>query len=273
MNFFLLSLLLGSVPWLVRAETPPETVAPTPSRLTLAQATPSSAPAVSSQAVATQPKTPEIPPTPASPSPAPDPAQKPAVPIPPQPKPGEIDPLLDPTRPRNSQLEITKEQTIPCGTVEVVLPIGVYRQALVVENPEGRRAVDSTELRRQQIGLGYIRYLSEAKLKVDGQERTGGIDIGIRAEDKLPLRIWYKKMTEPDDVTKAFSFILPPVALIAGAGAWSSGNTLIPDSPPEFTEARDYYLRPHEPAEPTAQPAFRSRPNEAKNTPGQRSNR
>jgi hypothetical protein len=50
-------------------------------------------------------------------------------------------------------------------------------------------------------------------------------------------------MKEPDDITKAFSFILPPIALIAGAGAWSSGNILTPEKPPVFTEARDYYLK------------------------------
>ena len=50
-------------------------------------------------------------------------------------------------------------------------------------------------------------------------------------------------MSEVDDVTKAFTFIFPPVGLIAGAGAWSSGNFLIPEKPPVFTEARDYYLR------------------------------
>ena len=54
-------------------------------------------------------------------------------------------------------------------------------------------------------------------------------------------------MTEPDDVTKAFSFLFPPVALAAGAGAWSSGNILLPDSPPDFDEARDYYLKPLKP--------------------------
>ena len=45
------------------------------------------------------------------------------------------------------------------------------------------------------------------------------MDVPIRKEDNLPVRIWYQKMAEPDDLTKAFSFILPPVALIAGAGA------------------------------------------------------
>ena len=270
---FLFLLFLAVAPLSGRSETAPENIAPSPSRLTFAQAAPSSAPAVSSQAVATQPKVPATPPTPASPQPPPDPAQNTATPTPAPPKPGEIDPLLDPSRPRNCQLEITREQTVQCGDVKVVLPVGVYRQVLIMENPEGRRAVDATELKRQQLGLGYIRYLSEAKLQVDGRERTGGIDIGIRPEDQLPLRIWYKKMTEPDDVTKAFSFILPPVALIAGAGAWSSGNTLLPESPPEFTEARDYYLRKHEPSLPTVHPAFRGRSAEPSSGPGMRSNR
>jgi hypothetical protein len=65
-------------------------------------------------------------------------------------------------------------------------------------------------------------------------------------------------MTEPDDITKAFTFILPPVALVAGAGAWSSGNTLLPDSPPAFTEYRDYFLKapsPHVSREGVMKPA------------------
>jgi hypothetical protein len=62
-------------------------------------------------------------------------------------------------------------------------------------------------------------------------------------------------MKEPDDITKAFSFILPPIALIAGAGAWSSGNILLPDSPPTFTEYRDYYMKPV-PSDKTKNPAI-----------------
>ena len=198
--------------------------------------------AVSSEAAATQPKIPEKLPAPA---PAQTTLKPPAAPA--KTKDESIDPLLDPARPRNCQLTIEKEQTIRCGQTEVVLPSGVYKQILLVENPEGRRATDTTDLSRQQPGLGYIRYLSDENLRVGGELRSGGIDVGIRAEDNLPVRIWYKKMTQPDDLTKAFTFILPPVGLIAGAGAWSSGNTLLPDSPLLFTEARDYYLKPPKP--------------------------
>jgi hypothetical protein len=224
--------------------------------------------AVSSEAAATQPKIPEQLPVPTptektlKPTPAPSGAEA-----------GAIDPLLDPSRPRNSQLTMAKEQTVSCGEVEVILPEGVYKQILVVENPEGRRATDTTELRRQQVGWGYIRYLSDAEIMVGGQKRSGGLDVGIRAEDKLPVRIWYKKMTQPDDITKAFTFILPPVGLVSGAGAWSSGNTLLPDAPPTFTEARDYFLKQPPPEEPTAQPAFRGRPAEPQPSPGLRTNR
>lgn len=166
-----------------------------------------------------------------------------------------IDPLLDPRRPRNAQLTLKKAQEVRCGEIMVVLPEGVYKQILLAENPEGRRATDSTNLKRQQVGLGYIRYLSDAKLSVNDQPRLGGLDVPIRAEDNLPVRIWYKKMTEVDDVTKAFTFILPPVGLIAGAGAWSSGNVILPDSPPVFEEARDYYLKQPKPeADPAEVP-------------------
>ncbi|NBU72344.1 MAG: hypothetical protein EBS53_13010 [Bacteroidetes bacterium] len=54
-------------------------------------------------------------------------------------------------------------------------------------------------------------------------------------------------------------------------GAWSSGNTLIPDSPPEFTEARDYFLREPSREEPSIHPAFRTRPAEPKTAPGMQS--
>ena len=195
--------------------------------------------AVSSQAVATQP-------------PIPSPGRL-AVPTPPsekatnQPIPGPkarvLDPLLDFNRPKGCQLEILKDQTIQSEGVEVFLPAGTYQQVKVVEGPQKQTAADSADLKSQAQGLGYIRYLAEEKIKVNGEERSGGIDVGVRPSDGLPVRIWYKKFNPPDDVTKAISFILPPVMIVAGAGAWSSGNVLIPDQDPLFTEARDYYLK------------------------------
>ena len=237
--------VLGFVP-LVLAEPSLQDIAPSQVRLVLAQNAPAGAgAAVSSEAVATMPEIPgrlQVPKVETEPAPAPTPEAAPAAP------PAPIDPLLDPTRPRNCQLTVEKEQTVRCGKIEAVLPAGVYKQILVVENPEGRRATDPTDLKRQQPGLGYIRYLSDARLQVEGQSRVGGLDVPIRAEDNLPVRIWYKKMAEPDGWTKALAFILPPAGLIAGAGAWSSGNSLLPDSPPLFQEARDYFLKPPKPA-------------------------
>ena len=196
--------------------------------------------AVSSQAVAAQPDVPTrveeaTPPKPAAPT-----LKTPAAP------PTEtqiLDPRLDPDRPINSQLNITSEQTLLCGKITVILPAGTYAQKLLVENPAGRHAIDGTDLQPQAIGLGYIRYTSDVPLQINGVQRGGGLDIPIRKEDNLPVRVWYKKMTEVDPWTKAFTFILPPVGLIAGAGAWSSGNILLPDPPPAYTEARDYYLK------------------------------
>jgi hypothetical protein len=172
----------------------------------------------------------------------------------------KIDPLLDPTRPKNCQLEISNEQNLNCGSVSVVVFPGTYKQVKIVDGPQDKKATEGTSLRPQAVGLGYIRYLSDTKLKVGDTERVGGIDVGIRPQDNLPVRIWYKKMTEVDNITKAFTFIFPPVGLIAGAGAWSSGNILLPATPILFTEARDYYLKTQDPAESsteTAQPAIR----------------
>ena len=196
--------------------------------------------AVASEAATTQPRAPGRLSVPAPERKTPPPSVSPR-------RVETIDPLLDPARPRNSQLTLETEQTVRCGETEVVLPTGVYKQILLMENPEGRRATDTTDLSRQQPGLGYIRYLSDENLRVGGELRSGGVDVGIRAEDNLPVRIWYKKMTQPDGVTKAFTFILPPLGLLAGAGAWSSGNLLIPDEPFAYTEARDYYLKPPKP--------------------------
>jgi hypothetical protein len=185
-----------------------------------------------------------------------------------------IDPLLDPTRPKNCQLEISNEQTLNCGSASVVLSPGTYKQVKIVDGPQDKKAIEGTSLRPQAVGLGYIRYLSDTKLKIGDTERMGGIDVGIRPQDNLPVRIWYKKMSEVDDITKAFTFIFPPVGLIAGAGAWSSGNILLPEKPILFTEARDYYLKTQDPAEsPTeiAQPAVRLIPATPRNKSGLRS--
>jgi hypothetical protein len=193
--------------------------------------------AVSSQAVTTQPSAPgrlSLPKNQPKPiaQPAPPPLVQPA-----------LDPLLDPNRPKNCQLQIFEAQTISCAGAEVVLPVGTYRQVKIVEGPQERTAAASVDLKAQAQGLGYIRYLAEEKLKVNGEERSGGIDVGVRPSDGLPVRIWYKKFNPPDDVTKAISFILPPVMIVAGAGAWSSGNVLIPNQDPVFNEARDFYLK------------------------------
>lgn len=193
--------------------------------------------AVSSQAVTTQPSAPgrlslPKPQTNQAVQPAPPPTSRPV-----------LDPLLDPRRPKNCQLQIFETQTIACDGAEVMLPAGTYRQVKMVEGPQERTAAASADLKAQARGLGYIRYLSGEKLKVDGVERDGGIDVGVRPADELPVRIWYKKFNPPDDATKAIGFILPPVMIMAGAGAWSSGNILLPDKDPVFTEARDYYLK------------------------------
>lgn len=228
-------------------EPSPQGIAPSQTRLQLAQsAPPGGAAAVSSEALQNQPARLNVPPVPAPAAPPTPPAtDRSRLPVHTS-KP--IDPLFDQARPRNSQLTLDKPQTVQCGQVEVMLPAGVYKQILLVENPKGRRATDTTDLSRQQEGLGYIRYLSEEKLVVEGQARIGGLDVPVRTEDNLPTRIWYKKMTQPDGWTKALTFIFPPAGLIAGAGAWSSGNTLLPDSPPLFQEARDYYFKSPKPA-------------------------
>jgi len=229
---------------------------------------PGSAAAVSSEAATVQPKNPAR----LSPPP-PTPAPSKSAPILPPSSETTIDPLLDPTRPKNCQLEITNEQTLNCGSLSVVLSPGTYKQVKIVDGPQDKKATEGTSLRPQAVGLGYIRYLSDTQLKIGETERIGGIDVGIRPQDNLPVRIWYKKMTEVDDITKAFTFIFPPVGLIAGAGAWSSGNILLPETPILFTEARDYYLKPQTPPEPvegTPQPAVRLTPSNPKSKSGLR---
>lgn len=234
MIFFLIAFLLALPLAQAELESLP------PARLTVAQ----SSPAVSSQAVISQPSAPvraeEA--LPARPTP---PTKTNSTPAPTEKR--TIDPLLDPHRPKDSQLVIETAQTVQCGLSTVVLPPGTYKQVKIMEDPQERRADPRGHLKPQAQGLGYVRYLSDVPLKVDGVERDGGMDSPVSATDGLPLRIWYRKMKDPDDITKAFSFILPPVALIAGAGAWSSGNILLPDSPPTFTEYRDYYLKPTQP--------------------------
>ena len=229
---------------------------------------PGSAAAVSSEAATVQPKNPA---RLAVPTPTPTPPMP--TPILPPSSETKIDPLLDPTRPKNCQLEISNEQSLNCGSVSVVLPAGTYKQVKIVDGPQDKKATEGTSLRPQAVGLGYIRYLSDAQLKIGETERIGGIDVGIRPQDNLPVRIWYKKMSEVDDITKAFTFIFPPVGLIAGAGAWSSGNILLPEKPILFTEARDYYLKTpaqKDSLQEVAQPAVRLTPSNPKSKSGLR---
>ena len=221
------------------AQTPsiPENLTPTQTRLVLAQASPGAA--VSSQAVATQPQ----PPTSARLKVPASKQKKPVSDATSNTNPTVVDPLLDLNRPRGCQLGLLEEQTLRCGEVEVFLPAGIYQQVKIVEGPQKQTATESVDLKPQAEGLGYIRYLADGKIKVNGEERSGGLDIGVRPSDQLPLRIWYKKFNPPDDATKALGFICPPIMIAAGAGAWSSGNTLIPDSQPKFTENRNYFLK------------------------------
>ena len=215
----------------------------TQGRLSLAQTGAAANSAVSSQAVANQPGIPvrvELT-QPSEPVPPPQTESAPIMPAP------VLDPRLDPKRPRNCQLKINTDQTFSCGGVSVTLPAGTYEQKLIVEGPVRRRVSSETPLQPQSEGLGYIRYLSDVPLKIGGVERSGGLDVPVWKEDSLPVRVWYRKMTEPDTTTRVLAFLFPPVAVVAGVGAWSSGNLLLPDSPPEFQEARDYYLKPLKP--------------------------
>ena len=226
-------LALSSITWAQWDNLPP-------ARLTVAQASP----AVSSQAVINQPNAPERADSAVPPKPPPVPKPKPSSP--PSEK-RKLDPLLDPQRPKDCQLVLETEQAIACGKINVTLPAGTYKQVKIVEDPHERRVDPWGHLEPQNHGLGYVRYLSDVPIKVDGAQRDGGIDVPVLQSDNLPIRIWYRKMKEPDDLTKAFSFILPPVALFAGAGAWTSGNLLFPDAPPAFDEYRDYFVKPPKP--------------------------
>ncbi|NDE85454.1 MAG: hypothetical protein EB056_05445 [Verrucomicrobia bacterium] len=100
-----------------------------PARMTLAQATPASSSAVSSQAVINEPNVPARPDIALPPTPA-----KPAKPTPTAPltEGKKIDPILDTNRPKDCQLAVESEQTIPCGNATVVLPPGTYKQVDLV---------------------------------------------------------------------------------------------------------------------------------------------
>ena len=62
---------------------------------------------------------------------------------------GEIDPLLDPSRPKNCQLTIDATQSITNQNTTITLPPGTYSQISVMEGPEGRKAIQGTELKNQ----------------------------------------------------------------------------------------------------------------------------
>jgi hypothetical protein len=72
----------------------------------------------------------------------------------------------------------------------------------------------------------WIRYESLEKIKINGEERRGGLDIPINGPTGLGPRLWYAKSETADTASSVFYFIFGGLGYgVANLAGWSGGNT------------------------------------------------
>ena len=72
----------------------------------------------------------------------------------------------------------------------------------------------------------WIRFESLEKIKINGEERRGGIDVPIRGPRDVTLRLWYAKSETADTASSVFYFLFGGLGYsTANLLGWSAGNT------------------------------------------------
>jgi hypothetical protein len=132
-------------------------------------------------------------------------------------------------------------QTLDTGE-PVLLPAGTYRQILriPIDSPNMQSAQKTRAERRPPVKVAdllppsdepekkpfWIRYESLEKIKINGEERRGGLDIPINGPTGLGPRLWYAKSETADTASSVFYFIFGGLGYgVANLAGWSAGNT------------------------------------------------
>ena len=149
-----------------------------------------------------------------------------------------------PLTPENSNLNLPEDLELETlDTKEkVFLPAGTYRQILQIplDSPTMQSAQKTRSERRpvvkQEKPAGmeageaaqplWIRFESLEKIKINGEERRGGIDVPIRGPRDVTLRLWYAKSETADTASSVFYFLFGGLGYsTANLLGWSAGNT------------------------------------------------
>lgn len=150
---------------------------------------------------------------------------------------------LPPLTPELANLNLAEDlELVTLDTKErVFLPAGTYRQILriPIDSPTMQSAQKTRAERRPEVkqesppGMNeekpkplWIRYESLEKIKINDEERRGGIDLPVHGPKEVNLRLWYAKSETADTASSVFYFIFGGLGYsTANLLGWSAGNT------------------------------------------------
>ena len=125
---------------------------------------------------------------------------------------------------------------------KVFLPAGTYRQILriPIDSPTMQSMQTTRRERRPVVKISdplpptggpetkplWIRYESLEKIKINEEERRGGLDLPVNGPPDLQLRLWYAKSETSDVASSFFYFVFGGLGYsTANILGWSAGNT------------------------------------------------
>jgi len=151
---------------------------------------------------------------------------------------------LPPLTPELANLNLAEDlELVTLDTKEkVLLPAGTYRQILriPIDSPTMQSAQNLRKERRPEVKAPpppspvsapekkplWIRYESLEKIKINEEERRGGLDVPINGPNDLKIRLWYAKSETADTASSFFYFLFGGLGYgVANMAGWSAGNT------------------------------------------------
>jgi len=151
---------------------------------------------------------------------------------------------LPPLTPDLANLNLPEDLTLTTLDTkeEVFLPAGTYRQILriPIDSPTIQSVQKTRRERRPEIQVVdplisspgsnkkplWIRYESLEKIKINTEERRGGLDVPIHGPAGVRIRLWYAKSETADAASSVFYFLFGGLGYgVANVAGWSAGNT------------------------------------------------
>lgn len=161
----------------------------------------------------------------------------------PEKSPAEDAKKLPPLTPDLANLNLAEDlELVTLDTQEkVFLPAGTYRQILriPIDSPTMQSAQKLRQERRPEVKVPnpipaepgpakrplWIRYESLEKIKINEEERRGGLDVPINGPTDLKIRLWYAKSETADPASSIFYFLFGGLGYgLANFAGWSTGN-------------------------------------------------